>query len=173
MTDDPFAVLGLAPTAAENEIRARFRELALVHHPDRGGNADDMSRLVEAYRLAVARRQTTGGVGRGRTRRSARGGRVGAEHDVASFTVSVLPVEAYEALRTVVATVGEVVDENPPYVVEFLVRDDGLVWCRCELVPDAGSTTVSVSVAPAADEPLSRVEAMRDLLIDELNNLEW
>jgi hypothetical protein len=48
---DPFLVLGLRTNASLPEARDRFHELALQHHPDRGGNAEQMRRLIEAYDL--------------------------------------------------------------------------------------------------------------------------
>lgn len=177
MTDNPFALLGLAPGAGPDELRAKFRELALRHHPDRGGDPAAMAAVLDAYREAVAlsaAEATDTGRERGQGRRVVRGTRrLRADRDIASFTVSVLPVEAFEALRLVVVSLGDLVDEDPPYAIEFMVRIDTLLWCRCDLVPDAGSTTVSVAVVPAADEPLLRVEQMRDVLVAELNQLDW
>jgi hypothetical protein len=135
-----------------------------------------MAALIEAYRAAVAavrspEAQAAVPVGRG-ARRRPRGNRR-AEHDIASFTVDALPVVAFEALHMVASTLGDVSDDNPPYMIEFLVRDAETLWCRCDLVPDAGSTTVAVTVYPAGEEPLVRVDAMRDLLVAELNALDW
>jgi uncharacterized Zn finger protein (UPF0148 family) len=48
---DPFVVLGLRPSASLHDARERFHELALQHHPDRGGNAEQMRRFIEAYDL--------------------------------------------------------------------------------------------------------------------------
>ncbi len=46
---DPFQTLGLPPSAPEETVRARFHELALRHHPDRGGDAAQMRRVIAAY----------------------------------------------------------------------------------------------------------------------------
>jgi curved DNA-binding protein CbpA len=48
---DHYAVLGLAPTAAPDVIRAAYRVLAQRHHPDRNAHTDgsDMVRLNQAY----------------------------------------------------------------------------------------------------------------------------
>ncbi len=48
---DPFVILGLRPNASLHDARERFHELALQHHPDRGGDAEEMRRLIEAYDL--------------------------------------------------------------------------------------------------------------------------
>lgn len=43
-------VMALPPTATEAEIRQRFRELALQHHPDRpGGDGEKMKLVLAAY----------------------------------------------------------------------------------------------------------------------------
>lgn len=49
--DDPFATLGLRPNASLREARDRFHDLALQNHPDRGGDAEQMRRLIEAFDL--------------------------------------------------------------------------------------------------------------------------
>lgn len=48
---DPFAALGLRHDATLAEARERFHALALEHHPDRGGDAERMRALIEAYDL--------------------------------------------------------------------------------------------------------------------------
>ena len=50
---DPFAVLGVAPTATLAEVRAARRRLALQLHPDRGGDAERMQEVNRAFDQAV------------------------------------------------------------------------------------------------------------------------
>jgi len=53
---DPFAVLGVTPTASDRELAAAYRELAKQWHPDRRG-ADGQRRMAEinaAYELLLA-----------------------------------------------------------------------------------------------------------------------
>lgn len=52
MADDPFTLLGLRPTASVKEVQQAFRQLAMVHHPDRGGNAVEFDKLMKASREA-------------------------------------------------------------------------------------------------------------------------
>jgi curved DNA-binding protein CbpA len=46
---DPYAVLGLDPTAAPDDIRRAWLELARRHHPDHGGDPAAMQRVNEAW----------------------------------------------------------------------------------------------------------------------------
>lgn len=48
-----YAVLGLEPTASQPEIKRRYRELALRHHPDQGGDPELFRRVQEAARLLL------------------------------------------------------------------------------------------------------------------------
>jgi uncharacterized Zn finger protein (UPF0148 family) len=47
--NDPYRTLGLPPSASEEAVRARFHELAMRHHPDHGGDAAQMRRVIAAY----------------------------------------------------------------------------------------------------------------------------
>ena len=42
-------MLGLSPSASWDQIERAYRAKAKVHHPDRGGDADTMRALNEAY----------------------------------------------------------------------------------------------------------------------------
>ena len=46
---DPYRALGVSPRDPVEAIRARYRELALRRHPDRGGSPDQMRELNQAY----------------------------------------------------------------------------------------------------------------------------
>ncbi len=46
--DDAYAVLGVPPTATDDEVRRAYRKLALQHHPDRvAALGDDIRRAAE------------------------------------------------------------------------------------------------------------------------------
>lgn len=96
------------------------------------------------------------------------------EHDAPSFTVDALPAETFEALLVVTSWIGEVLDEDPPYVLECHLHDPGPCWCRLEVVPDAGGSTVSLTVARpdhvARDEQVT-AEEVRDVWVALLNQL--
>lgn len=48
---DYYAILGAAKTASEDEIERLYKRLARQHHPDRGGDAEVMKAINEAYRV--------------------------------------------------------------------------------------------------------------------------
>ncbi len=112
--------------------------------------------------------------------------------DAPSFVIEALPVEAFEALLLVAATSGQVLDDDPPYRLDALVHlevrhpelgDDAAVveaWCRLDLVPDAGASTVSLTaavdataLAPLAIAGPEIVDTVRDWWIRGLNQLDW
>ena len=176
----PYEVLGVLPDATAEELAAARRRRARTLHPDVGGDAAAMQALNQAYDAAVAllsspppppppppttpppvpppsvlRRRSTRGV----------------EHDSPSFTIDVLPVEAFEALLVVCSWMGEVLVDDPPYLLEAFVRDPEPCWCRLDLVPDAGATTVSLMVAGVDGAPTPDPELVRDEWVANLNRL--
>lgn len=48
---DAYGILGVSPSATDEEILARYKELARKNHPDIGGSADEMAKINEAYAL--------------------------------------------------------------------------------------------------------------------------
>ena len=48
---DPYAVLGISPTATAAEIKAAYRALVKQHHPDAGGDAAAMLALNAAFEV--------------------------------------------------------------------------------------------------------------------------
>ena len=48
-----FATLGLPDTATPDEVKAKWRELCMIHHPDRGGNAVEFNTIRKAYKVAM------------------------------------------------------------------------------------------------------------------------
>jgi hypothetical protein len=93
--------------------------------------------------------------------------------DHPSFTVEALPAEAFEALLVVASWLGDLIDDDPPYGLEVALTEPIGGWCRLELVPDAGASTVSVAVAGAPGHPVPSVDAVRDAFVDGLNRLDW
>ncbi len=186
MSGDPLDVLGLPAGASADEIRAARRALAKQHHPDRGGEAQRM-RDVNAAAAAALRRIADGrtsapvrtapadGSSGERPRGPSREpGWSGSHTDLPSFTVEALPAETFEALLVVASWLGEVLDDDPPYRLDVVLAEPTDCWCRLELLPDAGASTVGLTVAPlAAGRPAPPVEVVRDRWIDGLNRLDW
>jgi hypothetical protein len=183
---DPFQVLGLSEEASADEIRAARRALAKQHHPDRGGEAGRM-RDVNAAAAAALRRVADRGVPASPPAGPAGGGAgarpegaareprwSGSRSDLPSFTVEALPAETFEALLVVASWLGEVLDDDPPYRLDAVLAEPTSCWCRLELLPDAGASTVGLTVAPLAPTRAAPpVEVVRDRWIDGLNRLDW
>jgi hypothetical protein len=48
---DYYSILGVVETASQEEIERLYKRLAKQHHPDRGGNMEEMKAINEAYRV--------------------------------------------------------------------------------------------------------------------------
>ena len=164
------ALLGLAHDAGPDEVHVARRRLAKQAHPDVGGDATSMRQLNEAVAVVLADvafkpteaespivpdARPTGGVA----------------HDVASFTIEALPAEAFEALLVVTSWIGEVVTDDPPYQLDVVLDEPLSCWCRLDLVPDAGASTVSLTVATAAGVPRPALDEICDVWVAALNEL--
>ena len=97
----------------------------------------------------------------------------GVQHDNPSFTVDVLPAEAFEALLIVTSWIGELLVDDPPYALEVFLHEPQPCWCRLDLVPDAGGTTISLTVAAVDDEPAPDIDEVRDTWVAGLNEPLW
>ena len=49
--EDYYAILGAGKTASQDEIERLYKRLAKQHHPARGGDAEEMKTINEAYRV--------------------------------------------------------------------------------------------------------------------------
>ncbi len=177
---DPFAELGLASDADEAAVIGARRRLAKVVHPDAGGSVEAMQRLNVVAQLALddIRRRSAPAPGRrspgpGRRPPSRDPVPPGTRRDHPSFTIEVLPVEAFEGLLIVASWLGTVIHDDPPYLLEAALTDPVRGWCRLEIVPDAGASSVSLAVAAEPGYPVPGVDRVRDAWIDGLNRLDW
>jgi hypothetical protein len=93
--------------------------------------------------------------------------------DMPSFTVEALPVETFEAMLVVASWLGEVLDDDPPYRLETYLYEPFDCWCRLDVVPDAGASTVSITVAGIDGAPTPDVVAVRDAWVSNLNAVDW
>ena len=183
---DPFVLLGIDRSATLDEARVARRRLAFHTHPDRGGDADEMRAINDAY-LAVEAHLTghvaepTLSAATAPTAQSAEQTAPTtptttsattterAQHDAPSFVISALPAESFEALLVVTSWIGEVLVDDPPYLLEVHLYEPSECWCRLELVPDAGACTVSLTVVSVGDKPAPLLDDVRDMWVRHLN----
>jgi hypothetical protein len=182
VAEDPYDVLGVDPGATEDELRVGRRRLAMALHPDRAGGSAAataaMQRLNQAFDAAVTRLGApaedappaapppTSDV---RPPVPRPGGRLA--HDVASFTIEALPVDAFEAVLVVASWLGEVIDDDPPYRLDVLLGEPFECWCRLDLVPDAGASTVALTLGSIDGRPVPDLDTVRDTWVAQLNTL--
>jgi hypothetical protein len=164
---DAYRALGLEPGATWDDVRAAHRRLAKAFHPDRaGGDHGAMTSVNIAFAAIVAARPvdtvpepSPSPVVAGR----------GGDDDPVTFSVNVLPVEAFEAVLIATSFLGDpwVIDE--PYELSALL--DPPIACRCHLalVPEAGGTIVTVRVTGRGRQPdLPSADMVADAIIAEL-----
>ena len=62
---DPYQTLGVAPSATDAELRAAYRRLVQLHHPDHNGGSPESARRFEEVQEAYAevRRRRAAGAG--------------------------------------------------------------------------------------------------------------
>jgi len=53
-TPDPYQTLGVAPSATDAELRAAYRRLVQLHHPDHNGGSPESARRFEEVQEAYA-----------------------------------------------------------------------------------------------------------------------
>jgi len=168
---DPFAVLGVGPDATLEEVRVARRRLAAQFHPDHGGDAARMGEINAAFEAVVAQLAKRPAPPIPPPAPPHRPRYEGVQYDAPSFTIDLLPVEAFEALLIVTSWMGEVLVDDPPYVLEVHLTEPGPCWCRLDLVPDAGGSTITLTVASIGGTPAPDVEAVRDEWVANLNRL--
>ncbi|MEO6651145.1 MAG: J domain-containing protein [Ilumatobacteraceae bacterium] len=177
-TGDPFSVLGLEPGAGVAAIMAARRSLAKLAHPDAGGSLGAMQQLNVAVEAAIAiasadRSSAGSSPAPGRRRDHRPTERSGVRRDHPSFTIEALPAEAYEGLLIAAATIGDLAHDDPPYLLEAVLGAPVPAWCRLEVVPDAGASTISITTSRIPGHPTPDVLDVRDLWIAALNQLDW
>ncbi len=172
----PLARLGLPEGASAAEIVAARRRLAKRWHPDAGGDAARMQDVNDA--AAAALRDLASGPRAAddhgapdAVRRAAPGGPVRVDHP--SFTVEALPAATFEGLLIVATWLGDVIDDDPPYLLDVALGDPIRGWCRLDVVPDAGASTVSLLVGAEPGGVVPDLDAVRDAWVDGLNRLDW
>ena len=176
---EAFALLEVMPGCSTEEIRKAWRAKSVLFHPDAGGTTEGMIKLNVALELALSWKPLVEDI-QEPTSEPARPATTihRLRRDVSSFTVNVLPVECWQALEVVAALCGPIIQEDPPYLLEFLLHDSSLPgshhgWCRCECVPEAGGTMIHLTVGTTHEQELPNIDEVRDFLVDQLNSIDW
>lgn len=164
---DAFVLLGLQRSATSEEIRRAWRNKARQLHPDSGGSHARMVELNQALATALAGVQHVSEVRHSYSRR-----------DVSVFTISASLAAAWKSLELVAAECGSVILSESPVSIEFTLHDTSIEgtlhsWCRCDLVPEAGSVTVNVEIGSVGATAPGLLELVRDHLVELLNRLDW
>jgi hypothetical protein len=179
IASEAFLLLHVQPGSSIDEIRKAWRQQSVLFHPDTGGSNEAMIALNKALEIALewSPEQDFDPAVQGESKKAS-----SAHHrlrrDVSSFTVNVLPVECWHGLEIVASLCGPTIQDDPPYLLEFLLHDTSLPeslhgWCRCECVPEAGGTTVHLTVGSAQETEMPNIDAVRDYLVEQLNRIEW
>jgi len=182
VSDDAFSELGLGPDADEAQVNDARRRLAREHHPDLGGDAIRMKAINEAAAIALRSIEARLPALTDELQRDPSSSKLiedwnGQTRDIASFIVEALPAEAFEGLLIATASMGELIDDDPPYRLEATLDEPIRCWCRLDVVPDAGASTVSLAVGLVGNQgvvaDLPNVEQVRDAWVDTLNEIDW
>jgi hypothetical protein len=179
IVSEAFLLLDVQPGSSIDEIRKAWRQQSVLFHPDTGGSNEAMIALNKALEIALewSPEQDFDPAVQGESKTA-----FSAHHrlrrDVSSFTMNVLPVECWNGLEIVAALCGPTIQDDPPYLLEFLLHDTSLPeslhgWCRCECVPEAGGTTVHLTVGSAQETEMPNIDEVRDYLVEQLNRIEW
>jgi hypothetical protein len=178
IVSEAFVLLNIEQGSSAEEIRKAWRLKSTVHHPDAGGSNEAMVSLNLALEMALEWKPDEEGVGTPATAPVQSSSSVHSRRDISSFTVNVLPVECWQGLEIVAALCGPTVLDEPPYLLEFLLHDSSLPhtrdgWCRCECVPEAGGTTVHLTVGSSHGSTIPNIDDVRDFLVEQLNHIDW
>lgn len=169
--DQALTILGLGPDATVDEVWGARRRLARTLHPDIGGDDHDMARINRAVDVLVAHLKApsvSSAIEETSSPTRLRHDGPSTRHVVVerpSFVIDVLPVDAFEWIQLAARVLGEIVDDDPPYAIDVLLDSRPDRWCRLEIVPDAGSSTVSIVA-----ENVDPVE-VTDLWVTTINEL--
>lgn len=177
MSADPFAILGIEADSSPAQIRLAWKKKAAQLHPDAGGTHDEMVVLNNALEQALSSvSQHVSDSSQAQPSHYVRQKRRGfISRDTSCFTIDALPVDAWNLLQLSAAHCGPIMDEEEPYLLEFMLSDAPLIglralMCRCEIVPEAGASTVHVALF-GENGSIGDVESVRDFLVEAINDL--
>jgi hypothetical protein len=169
MVDDSYyQLLGVTRSSSLEEIVSARRLLAREFHPDRGGDPQYMALINLAFDAIVAGHFNQDPSSATRVHEQVVTPDVVTKFSVdrPSFTMNALPTVAYEVLLLAARVLGDVSSDEPPYLLEVQLEDPPMTWCRLEIVPDAGSSTVSLILDREANP-----QEIRDLWVRTINEI--
>ena len=174
MVDESYyELLGVTRASTVSEIVAARRVLALEFHPDRGGDPQHMALINLAFDAIIvshgeqfAEPLSTTKFQPSEPEPPARVVVTKFSVDRPSFTINALPVVAYEVLLLAAQVLGDVSSDEPPYLLEVQLEDPPMTWCQLEIVPDAGSSSVSFVLDKKTD-----TQEIRDLWVKTINEI--
>ena len=150
---DALTLLGLQEGFDADELKRARRRALLVNHPDHGGSSSGIADVEKACAI----------LGDSPTLEPTL---IRRGSDRPSFTIDVLPVEAFEFLLIAAAELGDVANDDPPYRLEIRMHEPRDTWVVLDVVPDAGRSTISIY----AEGPSPfLVENIRDAWVEAVN----
>ena len=159
-------LLKLRSPYSHSDIESAQRALVKIVHPDAGGSHAAFIDVTKAARILLEKDETP--------KRSLDASFHGAKSDHPSFSIDVLPVEAYEYIFVAANVLGQVADEDPPYSLQVLMNDPLHCWCLVTVVPEAGGSIVSIAVHNADDHQRRsfNIEEIRDTWVSTINEVQ-
>ena len=90
---DPYLELEVSIDASDEEIKLQYRAMAMIHHPDKGGDEEKFKRIKEAYEILSdpIRRKAYELSGNAETNLQIRIDSLGAEQEKINSTNPALP----------------------------------------------------------------------------------
>ena len=159
-------LLQLRQPYARRDIEASQRALMKTSHPDVGGSHSAFLEVTRAAQILYEGKATQKQIS-------------DASYDVSksdhpSFTIDVLPVEAYEYIYVAANVLGQLAEEDPPYSLQVLLNEPQHCWCSISIVPEAGGSIVSIAVHNADDsqQRAFNLEAIRDAWVNTINEVQ-
>jgi hypothetical protein len=159
-------LLQLRQPYSRGDIETAQRVLMKVVHPDMGGSHDAFIDVTRAVRILLEKDETP--------QKLLDVPFHGSKSDHPSFTIDVLPVEAFEYLYVAACVLGQVADEDPPYSLQVLMNDPMHCWCLISVVPEAGGSIVSIAIHNADDsqQRTFNLQEIRDIWISTINEVQ-
>ncbi len=159
-------LLQLRQPYSQKDIEAGQRALMKTAHPDAGGSHAAFIEVTRATQILLNTKRTS--------KRTSDISYDGSKSDHPSFTIDVLPVEAYEYIYVAANVLGQIADEDPPYSLQVLLNDPQHCWCLVTIVPEAGGSIVSISVHNADDSRnrIFNLEEIRDTWVSTINEVQ-